>query len=63
MLLDKVPTARTVVNKLGTIANVYRTFDMELLAGEDNTLVTTSEMNCSYTFDFAKVYWNPKLGK
>ncbi len=63
VLLDKVPTARTVVNKLGTIANVYRTFDMELLAGEDNTLVTTSEMNCSYTFDFAKVYWNPKLGK
>ena len=34
---------------------------MELLAGEDNTVATVKENGCSFTFDFAKVYWNSRL--
>ncbi len=62
VLLDKVPTAKTVVNKLGQIDNTYRNFAMEILAGEDNMVTTTKEEGISYEFDFSKVYWNPRLG-
>jgi len=36
---------------------------MELLAGRDDTNVTVKENGCTYQFDFAKVYWNSRLGK
>jgi tRNA (guanine37-N1)-methyltransferase len=52
----------TVVNKLDTIDSVYRTFEMEVLAGEDNFLVTHTHLDCIFTFDFSKVYWNTRLG-
>lgn len=61
VLLDKVGGCKTVINKVGKIDTVFRTFDMELLAGEDNTLVTVSEENCSFEFDYKRVYWNSKL--
>ena len=61
MLLDKIPTCKTVVNKVGKIDTVFRTFDMELLAGEDNTVVTLKEEHCIFEFDYRKVYWNSRL--
>lgn len=61
VLLDKIPTCKTVVNKVGKIDTVFRTFDMELLAGEDNTVVTLKEENCIFEFDYRKVYWNSRL--
>ena len=61
VLLDKHPHIRTVVNKLGSIDTQFRFFNMELLAGEDNTVATVRENGCSFTFDFAKVYWNSRL--
>lgn len=61
VLLDKVAQTRTVVNKLNTIDSTYRHFAMEVIAGEKDTMATVSENGCRYKFDFAKVYWNPRL--
>uniref|UniRef100_A0ABD2XES9 tRNA (guanine(37)-N1)-methyltransferase n=1 Tax=Trichogramma kaykai TaxID=54128 RepID=A0ABD2XES9_9HYME len=61
VLLDKIPSAKTVVNKLNEIDNTYRYFAMEILVGEPNTVVRVKESNCTFEFDFSKVYWNPRL--
>ena len=70
VLLDKnSPRIRTVVNKLGSIDNKYRTFGMEIIAGEDSAKegeswsdVLVKEEGCEYRLDFRKVYWNSRLG-
>lgn len=61
VFLDKTPNVRTVVNKLDCIDNTYRNFAMEIIAGEENTVVEVKEHGFVYHFDFAKVYWNPRL--
>jgi tRNA (guanine37-N1)-methyltransferase len=65
-LLDKnAPRIKTVVNKLGSIANEYRTFGMEVIAGFDGpdwSLVTVKEEGFQFTLDFQQVYWNSRLG-
>jgi tRNA (guanine37-N1)-methyltransferase len=72
VLLDKnTPRIRTVVNKLGSIDNKYRTFGMEVIAGSDGSNgkdgeswseVLVREEGCEYRLDFRKVYWNSRLG-
>ena len=59
--LDKLTQAKTVVNKLHEIDSVYRNFELEILAGEPNTVVKCRESKATFQFDFAKVYWNPRL--
>lgn len=59
--LDKVPGISVVVNKLNTIDSTYRNFQMEVLGGEGETVVTVKENGATYTMDFARVYWNPRL--
>ncbi|RUS70568.1 hypothetical protein EGW08_021667 [Elysia chlorotica] len=61
VILDKIPSVKTVVNKLNMIDNTYRNFSMELLAGEDNFITQTKEHNCVFELDFSKVYWNSRL--
>lgn len=62
MILDKnSPQIKTVVNKVNTIDETYRFFQMELLAGEDNMFTTVKEHGCVFSFDFSKVYWNSRL--
>ena len=65
VILDKnKPRIRSVVNKLGTISNVYRTFGMEVIAGfqGDNwSIVTVREEKCKFQLDFQHVYWNSRL--
>ncbi|CAD5122446.1 DgyrCDS10871 [Dimorphilus gyrociliatus] len=61
VLLDKIPYAKTVVNKQNVINNTYRFFEMEILAGEENFITKTKEHGCIYELDFSKVYWNPRL--
>jgi tRNA (guanine37-N1)-methyltransferase len=63
VLLDKNPTVRTVINKTEDVGstNVFRTFPYEVLAGPDDMDVTISFAGCEYKFNFARVYWNPRL--
>lgn len=61
VLLEKQSYVKTVVNKLSTIDNTYRNFQMELLAGEDNYITQTRENGCIFEMDFSKVYWNSRL--
>lgn len=60
--LDFVAQTTVVVNKLNTIDTEFRFFSMETLAGDGGTVTTVKENNCRFTFDFAKVYWNSRLG-
>ena len=43
VIIDKVPTIKTVVNKIGMIETEYRTFPMELIGGINDYSVTISE--------------------
>lgn len=63
-IVDKNPSIRTVINKTDTVGteNEFRTFSYEVLAGPDDLLVEVSEGGCIFKFDYAKVYWNTKLG-
>jgi tRNA (guanine37-N1)-methyltransferase len=64
ILLDKVPGIRTVINKTMDVGSesIYRTFPFETLAGEPDLNVTVREHDCEFKFNFAKVYWNSRLG-
>ncbi|XP_027229731.2 tRNA (guanine(37)-N1)-methyltransferase isoform X1 [Penaeus vannamei] len=61
VLLEKIQNISLVVNKTNNIDSTYRNFQMEVLAGSGETEVTVKENGCSFTLDFAKVYWNPRL--
>ncbi|XP_064603340.1 tRNA (guanine(37)-N1)-methyltransferase-like [Liolophura sinensis] len=61
VILDKIKTVSTVVNKLNTIDNTFRNFQMELLAGEENYVTVAKENGCNFEMDFSKVYWNSRL--
>lgn len=63
VLIDKIKTCRTVVNKNDIIDNTYRNFSMEVVAGDEDFIVTVKENCCNFQFDFSKVYWNSRLGK
>ncbi|RMZ77990.1 hypothetical protein DV737_g4090, partial [Chaetothyriales sp. CBS 132003] len=65
VLMDKSPLTKTVINKtldVGT-ESVFRTFPYEVLAGPDDLEVQVSEAGCNFKFNFAKVYWNPRLSR
>ena len=34
---------------------------MEVIAGEENFQVTQVHLDCTFVFDFSKVYWNTRL--
>jgi tRNA G37 N-methylase Trm5 len=53
--------SRVVVNKTGTIETTFRTFPMEVVAGEDDTRVEVSHNGARFQFDFRSVYWNSRL--
>ena len=62
--MDTHKTLKTVLTKVGTIETVYRTFDYEILAGNDKpgwSITTVQEHNHTFQLDYAKVYWNSRL--
>lgn len=61
VILAKNPVLRTVVNKVGTIETQFRTFPMEVIAGEDVTDVEVRHCGVTFRFDFRRVYWNSRL--
>ncbi|ESZ92813.1 hypothetical protein SBOR_6800 [Sclerotinia borealis F-4128] len=63
VLMDKNPTIRTVINKVDDVGDVsvYRTFSYEVLAGDGNMNVEIREGDCTFRFDYSKVYWNSRL--
>lgn len=62
VILDKNNKIETVVDKVSSIATQFRTFPMQVIAGRDNDLVVEQkESNCTFRFDFSKVYWNSRL--
>lgn len=63
VLLDKNPVVKTVINKIDNVGeeNEYRTFQYEVLTGPDDLNVEVSEEGCDFHFNYAKVYWNPRL--
>lgn len=63
VLMDKNPGVKTVINKIDDVGeeNEFRTFKYEVLAGPDDLNVMISEENCTFKFDYSKVYWNSRL--
>lgn len=62
VMLDKLsPRIRTIVNKLESTGGPYRTFAMEVLAGEHNFVTSVRENNCRFNLNFEHVYWNSRL--
>lgn len=68
-LLSKNARALAVVNKVNSIDNEYRNFDIEVIAkredcaktDEELMIVEVKENKCRFQLDFAKVYWNSRL--
>ena len=62
VILDKNNKIECVVDKVSSIATQFRTFPMKVIAGKSNDLVVEQkESNCTFKFDFSKVYWNSRL--
>ena len=61
VLMDKIHGIKTVVNKNHIIDSTYRNFQMEVLAGAEDFTAEVKENNCTFKFDFSKVYWNSRL--
>ncbi|KAK3985935.1 Met-10+ like-protein-domain-containing protein [Cladorrhinum sp. PSN332] len=63
VIMDKNPHIKTVINKVDNVGSEseFRTFKYEVLAGKDDLQVQVNQHNCSFEFDYSKVYWNSKL--
>eukprot|EP00798_Chlamydomonas_sp_ICE-L_P017065 gene17065-23357_t len=61
VIMDKNPNLRTVVNKVGSIENEYRVFQMEVIAGERNLETEVLQHGSRFKLDFSQVYWNSRL--
>ncbi|CAI4063678.1 tRNA (guanine) methyltransferase SKDI_08G1140 [Saccharomyces kudriavzevii IFO 1802] len=62
VILDKNNKIECVVDKVSSIATKFRTFPMKVIAGKSDSLVVEQkESNCTFKFDFSKVYWNSRL--
>nr|XP_031830492.1 tRNA (guanine(37)-N1)-methyltransferase isoform X1 [Nomia melanderi] len=59
--LDHIPNVKTIINKMDAIDTTYRHFNMEIIAGEKNTITVAKEAGYTYELDFSQVYWNPRL--
>ena len=65
VLLDKNKHLRTVVRKVNSLSNQFRTPELEVIAArpgsETDLVAVVREGGMAFTVDFASVYWNSRL--
>jgi len=60
-LLDDVKIVRSVFYQASTVSGDFRTRDLEILAGEDNTETEYKEFGCRFTVDVKNAFFSPRL--
>ena len=60
-LLEQVKTARSVFYQSSSVEGDFRTRDLEIIAGEDNTETEYKEFGCRFLVDVQKAFFSPRL--
>ena len=60
-LLDAVHPARSVFYQSSDVSGDFRTRNLEVIAGEDNTETEYREYGCRFKVDVEKVFFSPRL--
>ncbi len=60
-LLDDVKIVRSVFYQASAVSGDFRTRDLEILAGEDNTGTEYKEFGCRFTVDVENAFFSPRL--
>jgi tRNA (guanine37-N1)-methyltransferase len=60
-VLEICPNARTVMAKAGAFSSYYRTRELRLIAGEDNSVTCYKEHGCTYELDVRTVFFSTRL--
>ena len=60
-IVDKNPSIKTVVTKLGHIESTFRFYDLECIAGEPKFEADVQEDKVRFKVDVSKMYWCSKL--
>ena len=60
-LLDEVKIVRSVFYQASAVEGDFRTRDLEILAGEDNTETEYKEFGCRFRVDVKNAFFSPRL--
>jgi len=60
-LLNKVKVARSVFYQTSDVEGNFRTRNLEILAGEDNTETEYKEFGCKFVVDVENAFFSPRL--
>ena len=60
-LLDEVKIVRSVFYQASAVEGNFRTRDLEILAGEDNTETEYKEFGCRFRVDVKNAFFSPRL--
>jgi len=60
-LLDEVKIVRSVFYQASAVEGNFRTRDLEILAGEDNTETEYKEFGCKFRVDVRNAFFSPRL--
>lgn len=60
-LLEQVKTARSVFYQSSSVEGDFRTRNLEIIAGEDNTVTEYKEFGCRFIVDVEKAFFSPRL--
>lgn len=63
VILDKNPSLRTVVTKIGHIDSTFRFYELECIAGEPKYETIVIEDKVKFKVDVSKMYWCSKLSQ
>jgi tRNA (guanine37-N1)-methyltransferase len=61
--LEICPSVRTVMAKAGAFSSDYRTRELRLIAGEDNSVTHYREHGCIFELDVRTVFFSPRLSQ